>query len=382
MSERELINMRNHNVDDPILVEYFAKLPGESSNVKAVRELFVALIAECPSVLGSQQKLTTARAFAELRRARFISRGTVAQDAGVDEVALGKWELDIGMPAGIFSSFDTLVCVLLSRQSATETSALSRLRYLTRESSGAAAPCTDFTLWLQTKVILDKGLQGRAEYRPLSEQKRNWYRSISHRADKLIADYMTCRALKSIPVPVPVDLISEVLLRVDYFLDPMESGLSGWFDPRDRRISVNSKESPSRCRYTLAHEVGHAWLHAPKLEGAVHRDVTETISEQEESIQPEDLLEMPMLELIQAKAEFVKLKRRAHMETEANVFAGCLLMPFQALTDCLQAGVCDLGELADIFQVSRAAMRWRLLRLDVCVGKQNVSASGQQGFEF
>ncbi len=96
-------------------------------------------------------------------------------------------------------------------------------------------------------------------------------------------------------------------------------------------ISVNENESSVRQRFTIAHEIGH-WVLG---HGSNFRDSPE-----------EFLTQSPSL-----------------VEREANAFAANLLMPKSAVQDKVFVEKASIEAMAEWFNVSRAAMKWRLRNL-------------------
>lgn len=115
---------------------------------------------------------------------------------------------------------------------------------------------------------------------------------------------------------------------------PMEQTLSGQlkFDNNGWVISINSLHNEKRQRFTLAHELGHYILHKEK--NSEFKD-----------------------------AVFFRNEVLDSMEYKANEFASELLMPESAVRDSVNDGVKNIGELADLFGVSAAAMKYRILSL-------------------
>jgi len=98
------------------------------------------------------------------------------------------------------------------------------------------------------------------------------------------------------------------------------------------RIYFNPKDHPNRQRFTIAHELAHHILGHTK-EGERHRDNVESYSSGAMDIR----------------------------EIHANKFAAQLLMPERAIRFYItRKGVTTALELAKIFNVSEAAMQWRL----------------------
>ena len=143
--------------------------------------------------------------------------------------------------------------------------------------------------------------------------------------------------IKNIPVPVekiaenlgltlrraPSDNFSGLLLRKD--------GLAV--------IGLNSNESPARQRFSIAHELGHFFLHESKDVFIDYRD------------NKKDIVRTPK-------------------EKEANMFAASLLMPKEKiLADARKLfknnAICeeDIEKLAKKYEVSKGAMTYRLLNI-------------------
>lgn len=106
-----------------------------------------------------------------------------------------------------------------------------------------------------------------------------------------------------------------------------DEGVGAW------TVTLRAQESFVRKRYTLAHEIGHFVLHLQsgrrKGSGVLHRT-------------DED--------------------NHTRLERQANQYAANLLMPAPAVKEAWDEGL-TLEELAASFQVSIAAMGWRLHNL-------------------
>ena len=121
-------------------------------------------------------------------------------------------------------------------------------------------------------------------------------------------------------------------IKVDYV--PMSQAQSGQLCYNDGiwNISINSLHNKKRQRFTLAHEIGHYILHKEK-----NSEFKDTIMFRNEVLDP--------------------------MEYKANEFAGELLMPENNLREYIKNGTRNIGELANIFGVSAAAMKYRIISL-------------------
>lgn len=97
-------------------------------------------------------------------------------------------------------------------------------------------------------------------------------------------------------------------------------------------ISINSLHSKKRQKFTLAHELGHYILHKEK-----NAEFKDTV--------------------------FFRNDVLDSMEYKANEFASELLMPEADVRAHVNKGVRNIGDLSEIFGVSAAAMRYRIISL-------------------
>ncbi|MGC9954509.1 MAG: ImmA/IrrE family metallo-endopeptidase [Rhizomicrobium sp.] len=131
-------------------------------------------------------------------------------------------------------------------------------------------------------------------------------------------------------------------VRVEY--GPLDDELSGLAHIRDGVpiLGINALHTPTRQRFTLAHELAHVVLHKPELEAAVHVDRGSL------------------------RRDAVASAGTDPIEIEANAFAAELLMPEALVVAALNGKSVDLEDeeavlaLAKKFKVSAAAMRFRL----------------------
>jgi Zn-dependent peptidase ImmA (M78 family) len=130
------------------------------------------------------------------------------------------------------------------------------------------------------------------------------------------------------------------------FRDPKLSGRIV-FKNGNARIDVNAWDAPNRRRFTIAHEIGHALLHAP---GFDNFEVSDRVDEG------------------QIEQRELTLARQTHdgfrpvHEAEADRFAAALLMPPQLVKERFQRDP-NPAYLAETFSVSEAAMKIRLKQL-------------------
>jgi Zn-dependent peptidase ImmA (M78 family) len=138
-------------------------------------------------------------------------------------------------------------------------------------------------------------------------------------------------------VPVPVDSIASDLLGL-HVEEVEDLGVSGLLLPDARAIwlsAAEARESPSRRRFTLAHEIGHWVCHCA---GAAR---------------PAPILCRPSP---------VGSQGGDPLEREANVFAADLLMPAAAVATAFGRGAAAPA-LAEALGVSEVALAWRLYNL-------------------
>lgn len=130
---------------------------------------------------------------------------------------------------------------------------------------------------------------------------------------------------------LPVDPAAIALnMGVTVLSDPEIAPASGTFNLTGDgpTIRFNSREPKVRQRFTIAHELGHYAL----AHGDAFRDTSGEFS-----------------------ASNFDLR-----EVSANQFAAALLIPKAAVDEVISQGTTQLAELARIFEVSEAAMRYRL----------------------
>jgi Zn-dependent peptidase ImmA (M78 family) len=136
--------------------------------------------------------------------------------------------------------------------------------------------------------------------------------------------------------------------------ESLEDSVSGMLVIKDNQsvIVVNSNHHTNRQRFTIAHELGHYFLH--KNSANVFFDESLLFFRDERS------------------AQGVKFQ-----EIEANTFAAEFLMPEQAMRERISQEPLDalddleqsaLGRLATEFQVSCQALTIRLMRLGLITG--------------
>lgn len=106
------------------------------------------------------------------------------------------------------------------------------------------------------------------------------------------------------------------------------------FQKQGGKIYLNRNDSPTRQRFTLAHELGHCIMHREYYRNGILERI--------------DMFRNP--------------ENHSQEEVEANAFAANLLMPEQMVREMWKRwGSTEI--LADIFKVSLSAMSYRLYNL-------------------
>lgn len=115
-------------------------------------------------------------------------------------------------------------------------------------------------------------------------------------------------------------------------MKPNESG-SFKYENDKWVIGVNQNHHPNRRKFTLAHELGHYILHREK-----NIDIVDTT--------------------------FFRNNNADSVEYMANEFAAKLLMPEDKVRDLVdRQGIKNIGDLAEKFEVSASAMKYRIVSL-------------------
>ena len=118
--------------------------------------------------------------------------------------------------------------------------------------------------------------------------------------------------------------------------EEMEYGMSGYIEKRKEGwvIGINKYDSPNRQNFTLAHELGHYYLHKHQLMNKKHEDLI-----------------------------LLRDNEYTPMEREANEFAANLLMPEEKFRNFINSGTNQVKDLAEKFNVSINAIRYRAYKL-------------------
>lgn len=138
----------------------------------------------------------------------------------------------------------------------------------------------------------------------------------------------------------PVDVIGAAsLLGLQVIYEQMTDEMSGYLENRGGRwvVGVNALHAGVRQRFTIAHEIAHYVLH--RGQQGTFRDVI-----------------------------FMRRSSNANaMEREADSFAAELLMPESQLVQDIRSGFVNVMMLAERYNVSALAMKYRLQNLGYAV---------------
>ncbi len=149
-----------------------------------------------------------------------------------------------------------------------------------------------------------------------------------------VIDFADSIGIKTNPINIEA-LIQKHGLRVIY--EDLGREISGYIEKRDSGfiISINKYQSPRRQRFTLAHEFSHFILHQKSIESGRKID-----------------------------SNLFRDDTKNAEELEANKFASELLMPEIKFKEQVSSGKRQFSELADYFEVSIAAARYRAYQLN------------------
>jgi len=142
---------------------------------------------------------------------------------------------------------------------------------------------------------------------------------------------MATRLVTKHSVKVPPVAIETIVAAEGYTIRMMNwpNLLHGVLVPESRIIAINRNDAPTRRRFSIAHELGHALLGHPSERAA--------------------------LATIDDEAPPKPVTYPRHLEQEANAFAAALLMPYDLLKLSVRTHR-SAKALAQLFVVSEAAM--------------------------
>jgi DNA helicase-2/ATP-dependent DNA helicase PcrA len=178
------------------------------------------------------------------------------------------------------------------------------------------------------------------------------------------------RRVGALQPPIAVDDLADLLylLAIDVTHE-LPNTLAGRLYAEQRIIEVRRNDHPRRQRFTIAHEVGHYRLHvvAAGITASSYACSATIISGGDGSEHTAALVrERPLpgltapTQTTRPAASHQEIRQR---EIEANAFAAELLMPASLVEQAVERYGKDVPALAELFDVSRQAMQFRLEKL-------------------
>jgi Zn-dependent peptidase ImmA (M78 family) len=238
-------------------------------------------------------------------------------------------------------------------------------------------------------------VRGRWSGRPgMSEIERVAVGLVSEFERKLTEVSLEVPVIPPVPVEYMALTLTDFNVRGVVGLACEGQKLSGFLDTENEEICYEENELQARQNFTIAHELGHYFLHyLPDLESANQptlfaieevaavqpvrfyrcsdQEVVDAIQtdeehEQDDGLPPSWMKKSQKAYLNDADAQsrlakVIKLKERANrFEWEANIFATALLMPRELVVWLYQKYDGDITKMAREMGVSHSALRYRL----------------------
>lgn len=161
-------------------------------------------------------------------------------------------------------------------------------------------------------------------------------------SETILADYDKAKqkALQTLedcgilePAVNPAEIAIEYGVNVFFvtFDSEYNEKVSGFFDAKENSIYVNGDEYPPRQVFTIAHELGHKFLHEEWAKTSNYRYLN--------------------------RAQVADFHKKDHREQEADFFAANLLVPERMIKEYQFASV---DQLSRLFMVSRLVIVKRL----------------------
>lgn len=124
-------------------------------------------------------------------------------------------------------------------------------------------------------------------------------------------------------------------LGISVYSTSFKNNISGAILKKDNKyvIYINEKDNKNRQRFTIAHEIAHFLLHRDKI--------------------GDNLTDIPSGIMYRSRLSNI-------YEKQANRLASEILIPFKLLRNLLIENTTDISKLANLFGVSKEAIRIRL----------------------
>ncbi len=217
-------------------------------------------------------------------------------------------------------------------------------------------------------------------------------KQIEQQAAQLVSDFRQALAGAGLAVPqippIPVEYLAltltELSLRGEQDLSHNGQALAGLLDTAHAEILYEASDMPTRRNFTIAHELGHYFLHyLPTLQIAEQPTLFDPppaemplparffrCDQTEPMVEVVATQPLTPLQALKDPAAQVKLARvlRQHelqnrLEWEANTFASSLLLPSELVREVYQKYASDIPTAAAELAVSQTALRIRLQQL-------------------
>ena len=148
--------------------------------------------------------------------------------------------------------------------------------------------------------------------------------------------------------PVPVEMIAERQLDLHCLItEELKSGVLGVLLIENKQILINQECSKNQYYFTIAHEIGHWYLHRTQSKDNKFVDTAQTVTS-----------------LMRSQNLKGQSKRTSQQEIEANRFAAALLIPMSLLkpliTNQQTVSAPEVINLANTFQTSVLTMLYRV----------------------
>jgi Zn-dependent peptidase ImmA (M78 family) len=144
--------------------------------------------------------------------------------------------------------------------------------------------------------------------------------------------------LKISQEPLDVERVVKEIFNIEILETDLGKNVSGFLERIDSKwyIYINKYESKLRKRFTIAHELGHFVCHRNQYVSDGKPDHDQV---------------------------FFRDDKTNSIEKAANEFAAELLMPENTFNECVNKGINTIEKLADAFQLSTSAVKYRAYKL-------------------
>lgn len=156
--------------------------------------------------------------------------------------------------------------------------------------------------------------------------------------DNINAIYEKAKELNIETEPLNIVRVVKEIYGINLYYNDLDRDTSGFIErisPQKWAIHVNRWENSLRQKFTIAHELAHFILHRNILQSGSHYD-----------------------------SVLYRDENTSVIEREANSFASNLLMPADKFEQYIKDGENTIEKLADKFQLSTSAVRYRAYKLN------------------